>query len=101
MVKTPRFAECILFNPNTMKKLFFTLILLLALAPFASADFDNGQTDDGFYCFNEACNIVYSKDGSLIGDYNHRNALGSSVWYVKSNQMKMSDSYLNRVRLMK
>lgn len=66
-----------------MKKILFTLIALVMLSPVAFAgDFDYGQKD-GFYCHSASCNIVYSKDASLIGDYENRYALESSQWYVR------------------
>ena len=89
-----------------MKKVFLAVMASIAfcftLNAFAAEenDFSYGKTADGYYCYSQSCQIVYSKDASLIGAYEHRASLGSSQWYVKKNNMTMSSSYYNRIKAM-
>lgn len=84
-----------------MKKIISFFILALMFAPVSlAADFDYGQDNNGLYYSSESKNMVYSRDASCLMQSASANVLCSTQWYVNKNQMKMSDSYYNRIKAM-
>lgn len=49
-------------------KYVLSILLSVAFASPTYAFVDYGRNEDGAQCHDESCNIVYTFDGSLIGD---------------------------------